>query len=278
MSGVAGGDPDARARDNPRKVNARELWATYADHVARLFRGAPSLIEMRGDSWFAVLTREPHTDVNQCVLVSGASAADAERVLALVADADVPAVVSVASDADEAVTAMLARAEWKSGPLPEPLMRCQTEPTVDRLRFAVSRVRSEADLRTAISIASQGHAIDEAILGRVLARDPAAGDGISTWIAWDGDEPISVAWLTHGDDIGVWSMMTPPAHRGRGAARSVLSAALAESWRPTTRSAFLWASPAGRPLYESFGFDALDEPTIWVPPGSDIGLAVGQPA
>jgi GNAT superfamily N-acetyltransferase len=254
------------------------MWATYAVHVARLFRGAPSLIETRGDSWFAVLTREPHTDLNQCVLVSGARAADAERVLALVADADVPAVVSVASDADETVTAMLARAEWESAPIPEPLMWCQTKPTVDRLSFAVSRVRSEGDLRAAISIASQGHAIDEAILARVLVRDPAGDCGVSTWIAWDGAEPISVAWLTHGDHIGVWSMMTPPAHRRRGAARAVLSAALEESWRPSTKGAFLWASPAGRPLYQSFGFSALDEPTIWVPPGSDTGLAVGQPA
>jgi GNAT superfamily N-acetyltransferase len=254
------------------------MWATYANHVARLFRGAPSLIETRGESWFAVLTMEPHTDVNQCVLVSGASAADAEHVLSLVTDADVPAVVSVASDADEGVTAALVRAEWEPGQLPEPLMWCQTKPTADTPPFAVSRVRDEADLRTAISIAAQGHAIDEAILGRVLARDPTREDGVSTWLAWDGDEPISVAWLTHGDRTGVWSMMTPSAHRRRGAARAVLRTALAEAWLPSTQGAFLWASPAGRPLYESFGFEALDEPRVWVTPGSDTGLAIGQPA
>jgi GNAT superfamily N-acetyltransferase len=254
------------------------MWATYGKHLARLWRGAPSLVETRGESWFVVLTLERHTDVNQCVLVSGASAADGEYVLSLVTDADVPAVVSVASDADEGVTAALVRAQWERGQLPEPLMLCQTKPTVGGLRFAVSRVRDEADLRTAISVAAQGHAIEEGILGRVLARDPTHEEGVSTWIAWDGDEPISVAWLTHGDHLGVWSMMTPPAHRRRGAARAVLSAALAESWRSSTRGAFLWASPAGRPLYESFGFEALDEATVWASPGSDTGVAIGQPA
>ena len=254
------------------------MSALYADHLARLFRGAPSLMGERGEAWFAVLTRESHTDVNQCILTSGASSADAERVLALINEANVPAVVSVSSDADEAVTTVLAGAEWQAGQVPEPLMWCQTKPVADSTRFSVSRVRHEGDLRTAIAICSQGHAIEEAILARVLARDPSREDGVSTWIAWDGDEPISVVWLTHGDQIGVWEMMTAPAHRRRGAARSVISVALAESWQASTRGAFLWATPAGRPLYESFGFDTVDAPTVWVTPGSDPGLAIGQSA
>jgi hypothetical protein len=225
------------------------------------------------------LTQEQHTDVNQCILTSGATAADAERILSLIDEADVPAVISVASDADEAVTAVLVGAGWQAGQLAEPLMWCQAEPTVDQARFLVSRVRRETDLQQAIAICSQGHAIEEAILARVLARDLSREEDVSTWIAWDGGgEAISVAWLTHGDRIGVWEMMTPPAHRRRGAARSVLSVALGESWHPATKGAFLWATPAGRPLYESFGFDALDEPTVWVTPGSDTGSAVGQPA
>ena len=156
-------------------------------------------------------------------------------------------------------------------------MRCQTKPTVDRLPFAVSRVRSKAHLRTAISIASQGHAIDEAIVARVLARDPAGDDGVSAWIAWEGAEPISVAWLTDGDHIGAWSMMTPPVHRRRGAARAVLGTALAESWRPSTR-----ARSSGRrpPVARSTNRSASTRSTSQqsgYAPGSDIGLPVGQP-
>jgi hypothetical protein len=112
----------------------------------------------------------------------------------------------------------------------------------------------------------------------VLARDPSRRDDVSTWIAWDGDEPISVVWLTHGDQIGVWEMMTPPVHRRRGAARAVLTVALTESWQPSTQGAFLWSTPAVRPLYQSLAFDVLDEPTVWATPGSDIGVALGQSA
>ena len=120
--------------------------------------------------------------------------------------------------------------------------------------------------------------MEEALLARVLERDPGVDDGVSTWIAWDVDEPVSVVWLTHGDRIGVWEMMTAPEHRRRGAARAALGAALATTWENSTQGAFLWASPAGRALYEALGFDALDEPSIWVTAGSEAAsLAVGQP-
>jgi len=142
----------------------------------------------------------------------------------------------------------------------------------------VERVRKEADLRRALRICAEGHAIDEEILAVVLGGDPSRNDDVSTWIAWEGDEPISVVWLTHGDRIGVWEMMTPPAHRRRGAGRTALTVALGRSWLPSVSGAFLWATPAGRPLYESLSFRALEEPTIWVTPGDEGGnLAVGQP-
>src|SRR5206468_44716 len=111
----------------------------------RLFRSAPRLLEARGESWFAVLTQEPHSDVNQCILAPGATPADAERVVSLLDDADVPAVVSVSSQADDAVTAPLARAELKPLPLPEPLMWCEAPPAVESAVFAVERVRGDED-------------------------------------------------------------------------------------------------------------------------------------
>jgi hypothetical protein len=65
--------------------------------------------------------------------------------------------------------------------------------------------------------------------------------------------------------------------------------ALNELWNDDTEGAFLWASPAGRPLYEGVGFVAVTERRVWVlggtmPPASlsarcaerssDAGLAV----
>jgi GNAT superfamily N-acetyltransferase len=260
-----------------RGMNARELWMTYADHVARMFENAPLLRIERGPRWFAVLTCEQHTDVNQCVLTPGATPSDARNVVSVIAEREIPAVVSVASETDGDVHAVLADAGLRKERLPEPLMWCPTTASAGPPSFEVRRVVERAEYRLAVGICARGHSMEESLLTRVLERDPSGDERVSTWIAWDAEEPISVVWLTHGEHIGVWEMMTPPEHRRRGAARAALTAALAQAWAPSTQGAFLWASPAGRPLYESLGFHALDEPSIWVTPGSEAAsLAVGQ--
>src|SRR5437660_7246830 len=106
------------------------LWWTFSDHLARLWRGAPGLLEGRGDHWFCVLTREQHTDVNQCILVPGAASEDAEQLVSFVLDADVPAVVCVPAGSDESLTAPLAASELKPAPLLEALMWRDREPIV----------------------------------------------------------------------------------------------------------------------------------------------------
>ena len=259
-------------------MKTRDLWWTYADHVARLFENAPRLQIQRGNHWFAVLTCEQHTDVNQCVMTPGAGARAARNVVSLIAEFEIPAVVSVASDTDGDVHAVLTDAGLRREGLPEPLMWCPWTASAEPPSFAVRRVVDSGEYQLAVGICARGHSMDEMLLARILDRDPAVDERVSTWIAWDAEEPISVVWLTHGDRIGVWEMMTPPEHRRRGAARAALTAALANASRPSTQGAFLWASPAGRSLYESLGFRALDEPSVWVTPGSEAAsLAVGQP-
>ena len=232
----------------------------------------------RGESWYAVLTRELHTDVNQCVLAPGAGRADAEQVLSLIREADVPAVVSVTSEADESLNGPLASAGLTPEPLTEPIMWCEKTPNVRSSGFAVKRVTRGGDFRLAIATYAAGHGMDEDIAGRVLAGTAPPADDVSIWIAWEGEQPISVVWLTHGEEVGIWLMATPRKNRGRGAARAALSGALAQSWQPATNGAFLWASPAGRPLYESLGFRPVDEAVVWVTPGQEAASqAIGQP-
>jgi hypothetical protein len=119
--------------------------------------------------------------------------------------------------------------------------------------------------------------MDEALVARLLGGT-ASRDDVSTWQARDGDEPISFVWLTHGEQLGVWAMMTVPAHRQRGAGRAVLTTALAELWQPPTTGAFLVSTIAGRPLYESAGFGPVDESRTWVTHGQEAAsLPIAEP-
>lgn len=260
-------------------MDAAELWETFAEHAALVMSGGRAPARGSGRGWFAVITGEPHCDLNECGLTSRATAADAEALVAFIAAANVPALVSVASSVPAAITQPLAVAGFARAPAREPLMWCPRRPPVTTNGLRVERVRSGRDRERAIAIIADAHAMAHEVASRALARLPDAGNRVSAWLAFDGDEPISVAWVTPGHRIGVWEMMTPARHRRKGAARAALTSALDAVWGAATEGAFLWSTPAGRPFYESVGFAAVDEAVSWTL-GADREFlaAIGQPA
>ena len=262
-----------------RRVDVEGAWTTFAEHAARLYRVGPEHTPS-GPRWRAVVSGGDHPDLNPAVLLPGATADDAAGVLAAFAAADVPGLISLSDLADPGTAKTLRAGGYVAAPLPEALMRCTARPDRMEGAFRVARVRNRAELDVAIAVAAQTHVVDVASADRTLKWDVHEGEGVGTWIAWDGDQPASVVWLTTaGDEIGVWSMMTPVRHRRRGAGRAVLTAALDDVWNDTTRGALLWSTPAGRPLYESVGFTAVAEGISWVPAGFEAEVAaLGHPA
>jgi len=72
--------------------------------------------------------------------------------------------------------------------------------------------------------------------------------------------------------------LTPERHQRRGAGRALLTHALAAEWRDDTELAVLIATPAGRRLYESIGFEASDELlTRFRGLDDELLAAIGQP-
>ena len=260
-------------------MDAAALWETFAEHAALVMSGGRAPARASGDGWFAVLTGEAHPDLNECALTSRAQAADALALVAFIAAADVPALVSVASSARPEVTDPLAAAGFERAPTSEPLMWCPRRPRREPGGLRVEQVRSQADRDRAIAIIADAHSMRHEVASRALAALPDPGDRVMAWLAYEGDEAISVVWATPGTRIGVWEMMTPLRHRRKGGARAVLTCALDAIWSPATEGAFLWSTPAGRPFYESAGFTAVDEATSWtLGAGAEFLAAIGQPA
>ena len=260
-----------------RAVDAAALWGTFADHAALVMSGGRAPARASGPGWFAVITGEDHPELNECALTSRATAADAEALVAAIAAAGVPALLSVASEADAGVEAPLVAAGFVRGPTPEPLMWCPARPGVRTGGLHVREVRTARDRDLAIGLIADAHAMDAASAGRELAPLPDPAGRVGAWLALDRGEPLSVVWTTAGPRIGVWEMMTPVRHRRRGAGRAVLTHALAQIWDAATEGAFLWSTPAGRTFYEAAGFTAVDEASSWTL-GADpfVLAAIGQ--
>jgi len=173
------------------------LWLRFADHLARLYAPVGPTFE-RGPGWLAVISREQHTDINICVLLSDATQRSSEALVRLVKTADVPAVVSVPTELDDGTLEPLQRAGFVPEPLPEPLMWLGSRPSQSAGDFVIRRVRTREDLSRAIEVAAEGHGFEPALLSRVLSRDVQADQDVATWIAWSDEEAASVAWLTSG--------------------------------------------------------------------------------
>jgi Acetyltransferase (GNAT) domain len=259
-------------------MDAAALWETFAEHAPRVRPGGRAPARASGNGWFAVLTGEAHPDLNECALTSGAGADDAADLVAFIAAAGVPALVSVASGAGPDVAAPLAAAGFARAPAREPLMWCPARPPRQTGGLRVEQVRSPAARAQAVAIIAGAHMMEPDVADRTLAPLPDPAGHAAAWLAYEGDEPISVVWATPGTRIGIWSMMTPSRHRRKGGARAVLTCALEELWSPETEGAFLFSTPAGRPFYEAVGFTAVDDATTWTHGASaEFLAAIGQP-
>ena len=198
------------------------LWLEFTGHLARLYAPVAPTVES-GPGWLAVLSREPHTDVNICVLLSDATRERSAELIRLVETVDAGGRLG-ADRAGRRPARAAAAGGVRPEPLSEPLMWLGSRPSPVAGDFEIRRVTNGGELSQAIEVAAEGHGFERSMLSRILSRDVHADEDVATWIAWSGDEAASVAWLTAGSRIGVWQMNTPPRHRRRGAARATLVA------------------------------------------------------
>jgi len=103
-----------------------------------------------------------------------------------------------------------------------------------------------------------------------LARKMPAAEYLA-WFAVNEDGAIAagagvwlMAWPPHMYDAGPWranilNVYTRPEYRRQGLARRLMGEALAWCRANQVRTVILHASAAGRPLYESMGFEATNE-------------------
>ena len=247
-----------------------------ADQVALMYGGGPRAVVRRGDAWFAVTSGETSAEMNVGGLAPAATPQDAERLVAAIDEAAEGAIIPVASRLSDEVTAPLAAAGFERAGTPDTLMirRGLPLPPIASCPFEVRRADA-ADVRRAEPVIVAAHGLEPGVVDRAFNLAALADGRMGCWVAWDGDVAVSIGWLTLEPPLpGVWEMMTHPAHRRRGAARAILTRAMSEAAAAATEGFFLWATPAGRPLYAALGFEVIEEVPAWTRGLSDEEMAL----
>ncbi len=237
----------------------------------------PAPAVTRSDVSFVVISGAPHVDLNQAAIFGDGDRRAAHDIVGIVHAADVPCLLGVSSTVEDDVSSALGAGGFEALNQREALFIAHEPPPVGPSAFQVRRIRSDDDRVGALRVLIEAHDYDPdlvaAMWGPALLDRPDVGG----WVAWDGADRVSCAYVTRvGRTLSVFDMVTPPRHRRRGAGRAVFANALAEAWTwggtDADHVAF-WASPAGRPMYESMGFAVADDIDVWAFGASPEDLA-----
>lgn len=254
-----------------------ELWPIYGSHASAILGHGPTPDTVAGTGWSLALSGAGHVDLNQVMLYAPATRADAESVAVRALAAGVPILLGESASLDVEVGDLLGRAGFLRSPGEEALFWAAHAPARTGSPFEVRRAVTRADLEGIWSIFVDVHGYEPDLVEAMYGEALLENDEVQPWLALDGIEPVSCAFVTVvGRTLGLFEVMTPSRHRRRGAARALLGAALSSSSAERERGIdgiLFWASPAGRPLYESLGFSIADLVTAWTLGASAEDLA-----
>jgi GNAT superfamily N-acetyltransferase len=132
--------------------------------------------------------------------------------------------------------------------------------------FVSRRVTGAREMTTFGDLAASAFALDRAWVDRTFAAVSLLdAPGLAFYIAYRGDVPMSAVCSTRaGSTVGIWTMSTPPDRQRQGAGRAVLLAAMQDHLERGAETFYLIATAAGKPLYDSVGFETIDELSVWL--------------
>jgi GNAT superfamily N-acetyltransferase len=250
-------------------------WAVFADWVLAFYASANPAGRCSGRGWFAAVSGVEHADLNVCGLSPRAGPSAATALAGALAE--LPSIVFTSQWLDDATRLPLIDAGFRPSLLPEPLMRCSRRPDQVGGPFVVRRANSPAEIEAAIALVSEAHRVPRQLLTPIF-RSAAVDERAAAWLAWECHEAVSTVWtVALAGVLTVVEMMTPEHHQRRGAGRQLLAASLMAAWPGPEGQALLLSSSAGRRLYESLGFVAVDEITTLTRGADERVLdAIGQ--
>ena len=251
-----------------RRATADQLWALCGLGSCQFWRGSPNGEEWMRPAAALAMSGEPDPQMNWAIVAAGGDAqADLRACVQRLRERQLPGYVLLASAVADDLAAT-ARELGLGGPSRTPLMRREghRSPPVDLRGLTVDFVRDAHGLRDAVAVAAAAFAADRELLGRAWSRVLLAPTAVELFVARRGAEPLSCVFATRtGGAVGIWAMATAPSRQRQGAGRALLSGVLSHH-DDSADFFYLFASSAGRPLYESLGFAVIDVAANWTVP------------
>ncbi len=191
--------------------------------------------------------------------------ADLARALALVRSRGVPFDVFVRSTYQRALALVEAAGLEPCGRIPCMVDSRPTEAVDGAPDLEVRQVepRSMTDFH---EVARDGFEMPDSLVAAVFRPELLGIVGLRAFVGYADGRPVACSASYSGEDaVGVYTVATIPAARGRGYGTAVTAAAMRTTQTPA-RVAVMQASEMGQPVYERMGFRTVHEQAIFQDP------------
>ncbi len=128
----------------------------------------------------------------------------------------------------------------------------------------VLRVETADGLAQALAVGAAGFGIPAELAASVYSLEVAELEGLEYYLARaDGRDVATAAGYTIGDGVAIFSVATPPEHRGKGYGSAVTAQAVRDGFNKGAAFAVLQSSSMGESVYRRLGFRDVDKYVLY---------------
>jgi ribosomal protein S18 acetylase RimI-like enzyme len=248
------------------EINCQTLWGIGGDALISLFRQSPRFYAELSNAGTLSLSGEQAADLNFAIIKDGPEATRClQKFFRSSVEKDCPCMFLLEHGGSKE-SATIAKEIGLTFAANVPLMVCQRPQShVSNQDLTIRRVTNSHDLRSSQTIIAKTFSISQIAVENVFCQKFAEQQDVDVFIAYDGGASVCTVQATHhGSVVGIWCMATDPEHQRRGFGRATLEYALRDLMARGAKCFYLLATEAGRHLYESVGFEQVDNGAIWL--------------
>lgn len=218
----------------------------------------PGALNLKGDGWEIFSSNSRFNMLNGVVIHSSRKDL-VDEVIATLAQHDIPADIRLIGPGISQLSKLAEHGYKNLGSTP--FMMWSADKTADgfQLRNQLSVRRLDVkDVDTVSAIYMDVYGMSDEIV-KDMTKMFCASPNDHTYGLFKDDEMISVVTaMVYEDSVGIWSMGTPTKHQKNGYGRELLMSVMKKHKDMGAKEFFLYASAAGKYLYDKCGWITLD--------------------
>ena len=249
------------------KPTTSHLWRLASEAIAILYRAAPGYEARLTQQASLILSGEPVADLNVAIIDRGPESEDCLRQFAhVIKKRNLPIMALLTAEVSDQLAPIAQDLDLRhAGQIPLMTHHPFDTPPAERTNYQIERVEGVKDLREVGGILASAFELPLESCNRVLWEALLEGPGMDVFLARENGHAVSALQSTRaGDIVGIWAMGTRSERQRKGVGRALLDYVIAYHYAHGAKLFYLWATEAGKPLYERIGFQTITQAAVWV--------------